>query len=76
MKSLKELKTRSLLLEMIKTNLKPILLLVFKVVKFLKFMNVQFLVVFISLLLLFFSIPCFHSYFKIFVKAALLNHDE
>ena len=30
--SLKELKTRSLLLEMIRTNLKPILLLVFKVV--------------------------------------------
>ena len=31
-KSLKDLKTRSLFLEMIRTNLKPILLLIFKVV--------------------------------------------
>ena len=47
---------------------KPILLLPFKVVQFLKFTNVQFLVVFISMLLLFFSISYFHSYFEILLK--------
>ena len=67
-KSLQEFKTRSLLLEIIRTNLKHILLLVFKVVWFLKFTNLQFLVMFTSLLLLFFSISCFHSHFDFFFK--------
>ena len=55
---------------------KPILLLVFKFVQFLKSRNVSFLIVFISLLLLFFSIPCFHWHFEVLVKTALLNHDK
>ena len=31
---------------------------------------------FVPLLLLFFSTPCFHSNFEIFVKNALPNHDK